>query len=98
MEEILRKIAMEKIRKHIFFSGIVQGVGFRYRAYHIAQMLGLIGWVRNTWDDRVEMEVQGSRADIEQMVQMLYQQRFIQIDNIEMNAMPVEPESSFRIR
>lgn len=50
---------MEKIRKHIFFSGIVQGVGFRYRAYHIAQMLGLTGWVRNTWDDRVEMEVKG---------------------------------------
>lgn len=89
---------MEKIRKHIFFSGIVQGVGFRYRAYHIAQMLGLTGWVRNTWDDRVEIEVQGSRADIEQMVQLLYQQRFIQIDNLEMNTMPVEPESSFRIR
>lgn len=89
---------MEKIRKHIYFSGIVQGVGFRYRAYHIAQMLGLTGWVRNTWDDRVEMEVQGTRKDIEQLVQMLYQQRFIQIDNIEINTIPVEMESSFRIR
>ena len=53
---------MEKIRKHIFFSGIVQGVGFRYRAYHIAQMLGLTGWVRNTWDDRVEIFVNKGEA------------------------------------
>ena len=50
---------MEKIRKHFYFSGRVQGVGFRYRSYYIAQSMGLTGWVRNLWDDRVEMEVQG---------------------------------------
>ena len=52
---------MEKIRKHFYFSGRVQGVGFRYRSYYIAQSMGLTGWVRNLWDDRVEMEVQGNR-------------------------------------
>lgn len=51
---------MEKIRKHIISSGTVQGVGFRYRSYYIAQSLGLTGWVCNRWDDRVEMEVQGT--------------------------------------
>ena len=48
------------VRKHIFFSGDVQGVGFRYRSFYIAQSLGLTGWVENLWDGRVEMEVQGS--------------------------------------
>ena len=50
------------VRKHIFFSGDVQGVGFRYRSFYIAQSLGLAGWVENLWDGRVEMEVQGSEA------------------------------------
>ena len=43
------------IRKHYWFSGRVQGVGFRYRACYIASSLGVTGWVRNNWDDRVEM-------------------------------------------
>ena len=50
---------MEKIRKHFYFSGRVQGVGFRYRSFYIAQDMGVTGWVRNLWDDRVEMEVPG---------------------------------------
>ena len=49
---------MEKIRKHFIFSGRVQGVGFRYRSMHMAQMLGLTGWVKNNWDGDVEMEWQ----------------------------------------
>ena len=46
-----------KVRKHIFFAGCVQGVGFRYRALYAARGLGLTGWVQNLWDGRVEMEV-----------------------------------------
>lgn len=37
------------IRKHYWFSGRVQGVGFRYRACYIASSLGVTGWVRNNW-------------------------------------------------
>ena len=48
------------IRKHYWFSGRVQGVGFRYRACYIASSLGVTGWVRNNWDDRVEMAARGS--------------------------------------
>ena len=42
------------VRKHIYFSGDVQGVGFRFRSYYIAQSLGLTGWVENMWDGRVD--------------------------------------------
>ena len=49
------------VRKHLYFSGQVQGVGFRYRSAWIAQSLGLTGWVSNLWDGRVEMEVQGDK-------------------------------------
>ena len=65
----------KEIRKHLIFSGRVQGVGFRYRAMNIAQMLGLTGWVKNRWDGKVEMEVQGKREEIGKMISMLYQQK-----------------------
>ncbi|HJD36692.1 acylphosphatase [Blautia sp. An46] len=87
----------KEIRKHLIFSGRVQGVGFRYRAMNIAQMLGLTGWVKNRWDGKVEMEVQGKREEIGKMISMLYQQRFIWIEDIEEKEIPVEKESSFSI-
>ena len=71
------------VRKHIFFSGDVQGVGFRYRSFYIAQSLGLTGWVENLWDGRVEMEVQGSEASIREMLARIRQQRWINVTNME---------------
>lgn len=59
------------VRKHIFFSGWVQGVGFRYRALYAARAMGLTGWVQNLWDGRVEMEVQGEPEKIERLVARL---------------------------
>ncbi|MGE0269164.1 MAG: acylphosphatase [Candidatus Omnitrophota bacterium] len=53
---------------HIFFSGRVQGVGFRYTTREMALRLGLRGWVRNLPDGRVEALVEG---DIDQMENLL---------------------------
>ena len=47
------------IRKHIYFSGRVQAVGFRYSALCLAKELQLTGWVKNLTDGRVEAELQG---------------------------------------
>ena len=71
------------VRKHIFFSGDVQGVGFRYRSFYIAQSLGLAGWVENLWDGRVEMEVQGDPNKINDLILYLQAQRFIQIEEMD---------------
>jgi acylphosphatase len=62
----LRKMALEA--RHLWFSGTVQGVGFRYTAQRIASRCGLVGWVRNLDDGRVEMVVQGDAKDIEKCV------------------------------
>lgn len=88
----------KKIRKHIFFSGMVQGVGFRYRAFYGAQSLGLTGWVKNLWDGRVEMEVQGDEAAIGRLLEQLYGGHFISIERMESEELPVIEESSFRVR
>ena len=88
-----------KVRKHIYFSGRVQGVGFRYSAIHLARPLGLTGWVENLWDGRVEMEVQGDEDAIAELLRGLRTQRFIIIDDIEIRTIPlVEDERSFRTR
>ena len=50
-----------KVRKHFYFSGRVQGVGFRWQAHRICLSLGLTGYVQNLWDGRVEMEAQGEQ-------------------------------------
>ncbi|TFB06151.1 Acylphosphatase [Trichoderma ghanense] len=40
--------------------GFVQGVGYRYFARKKAQEYGVTGWCRNTANDTVEGEAQGS--------------------------------------
>ena len=86
------------LRKHLIFSGRVQGVGFRYQARHLAQSLGLTGWVKNLWDERVEMEVQGEESQIYRLIEELSRGRFIYIDRVESETIPVDyHESSFRV-
>ena len=87
-----------KIRKHFYFSGRVQGVGFRFWAKTLAQPYGLTGWVDNLWDGRVEMEVQGEASDIRDYVEELGNQRFISIDWIESKQIPLKDEYGFRSR
>lgn len=87
------------VRKSIIFSGNVQGVGFRYRAYHAAIALGLTGWVRNEWDGSVSMEVQGVEEAIDKMVIMIQRGTYIMINNMKVKNLPVDEEDRrFRIR
>jgi len=56
---------------HIYFSGTVQGVGFRYTSQHLAQKMNLGGWVRNLSDGRVEMLVQGNQESIDMFLKQI---------------------------
>ena len=87
-----------QIRKHMIFSGQVQGVGFRYRAFVYAQELGLTGWVINLDDGRVEMEVQGERKQLSRLTDRLRESRWIRILDIEEQSIPVIKERGFQIR
>lgn len=49
--------------RHVYFSGRVQGVGFRYSTKQIASGFDVTGWVKNLPDGRVELFVQASDSD-----------------------------------
>ena len=86
-------------RKHLTFYGDVQGVGFRYRARHAAGLAGATGWVRNEFDGSVTMEVQGTDAQIDQVVALVAEGRYVQIDRMEVKTIPLEEnETGFRSR
>lgn len=51
-------------RIHVFYSGRVQGVGFRYTARSIASSLGLSGWARNLRDGDVEVVCEGEEKKL----------------------------------
>ncbi len=53
------------IRRTIYFSGNVQGVGFRYAACNIASKFRVTGFVRNLSDGRVELVVEGREFDLD---------------------------------
>jgi acylphosphatase len=46
-------------RIHVFVSGIVQGVAFRYFAIRKAKDLGVKGWVKNLLSGKVEIIAEG---------------------------------------
>jgi acylphosphatase len=59
---------MEMKRAHIWISGIVQGVFFRYSTRQKAAELGISGWVRNCLDGRVETVIEGEAEKVKKMI------------------------------
>lgn len=58
-------------RALIFVRGRVQGVGFRWWTRGRALELGLVGHARNLPDGRVEVQAQGPREQVEELVVLL---------------------------
>ena len=58
-------------RLHAVVTGRVQGVGFRYFVAEQAERLGVTGWVRNRWDNSVELTAEGTRQALDRQVVQL---------------------------
>lgn len=87
------------MRRHIIFSGNVQGVGFRYILSMYAVSLKLTGFVRNLSDGDVEAEVQGSPENIAILISKMHEVKHIRIDEFFETTIPeVKDETKFKIR
>lgn len=51
------------VARQVFYSGKVQGVGFRYAVKRIAGGFEVTGWVRNLQDGRVELQAMSLDED-----------------------------------
>ena len=57
---------MAREQVHVFYSGRVQGVGFRATVKRVAHGYEVTGTIRNLFDGRVEMVAEGERGELEQ--------------------------------
>jgi acylphosphatase len=70
----------------VFFSGHVQGVGFRYSVLQIAREFDVAGFVGNLTDGRVKLEVEGTERDITTFVEAVQEKMHGYIRKMERNA------------
>ncbi|RMG04199.1 MAG: acylphosphatase [Planctomycetota bacterium] len=58
-------------RREVYFSGRVQGVGFRYTTERTARSYQITGYVKNLPDGRVELIVEGESTEIDRFLEDL---------------------------
>ncbi|MFN3301601.1 MAG: acylphosphatase [Patescibacteria group bacterium] len=81
---------------HLYISGDVQGVGLRYSLKQKADLLNLVGWVKNLSDGRVEAVIQGEEKNIKKILNWL--PTYTWIEDIEIKKEPLERLFGFEIK
>ena len=56
-----------------FFTGRVQGVGFRYQALQVAKGFEVSGLVKNLPDGRVQLEAEGRAEEVKDFVTAVHE-------------------------
>jgi len=88
-----------KFNRSIRIYGRVQGVGFRYSAYHYANSIGITGFVKNEPDGCVSMEIRGNNEQLHQMLAWCRQGPVrSRVDEVIAEPAPDRNYSSFEIR
>jgi acylphosphatase len=90
---------MDRVRAHVFISGRVQGVNFRVATRNAAREAGVVGWVRNLSDGRVEATFEGSNAAVRKLVSWCYSgPPAAEVERVELSwEDPIHSEDSFSI-
>ena len=89
-----------KASAHIIVKGLVQGVSFRWFVQKEANSLELAGYVRNLFNGDVEVEVEGEKVLIEELIKMLkIGNRFSNVTDVQVSWKDFEAKfNSFKIR
>ncbi len=91
---------MRWCRKHVWVSGRVQGVFFRQFTLERAQKLGVVGFVRNLPDGRVEAVIEGPEEQVDRLIAFMRQgPPSARVTDVEVQDEPPTREfTDFRIR
>lgn len=88
-----------KKRVQVIYSGMVQGVGFRFSAEAIAQELGVEGYVKNLRDGRVELVAEADEKSINEFLKKIDEKMKYYISNREIEYSKATGEfKNFEIR
>lgn len=89
---------MNKIGMHCYVSGKVQGVWFRSSTEKQAKYIGLVGWVRNLSDGRVEVMAFGEKEKISQLYEWLKKgPPLAQVTDLSYEELPWEDHKTFEV-
>ena len=67
----------------VFFSGHVQGVGFRFATMQVAKEFEVAGYVRNHPDGRVQLEAEGVEREVAAFVDAVQERMHGHIRKVE---------------
>jgi acylphosphatase len=87
-------------RRRVYYSGRVQGVGFRYTCQSLARRFELSGHVRNLPDGRVEVVAEGESNEIDAFLAAIQREMDGYIAKVTTQAEPpgLETVTGFSIR
>jgi acylphosphatase len=78
--------------RRLFYTGRVQGVGFRYSVKQLTAGYEVSGTVRNLTDGRVQLEIQGEEGELEALLEAVLKSHLKGfIREIEGHDVPVDP-------
>lgn len=89
---------MDKVTKHCYVSGLVQGVFYRASTVNKAKQLQVTGWIKNLADGRVEALLSGDTQNVEDLLEwMKVGPEQAQVDGIEITKLDWQGHTDFTV-
>jgi acylphosphatase len=83
-----------KKQAHVYYSGRVQGIGFRYTVQDIANQQRVFGWIKNLSDGRVEVLAEAEEDTLNSFLEQVNQHFSHYIKEVNMEWLPAGRQSS----
>jgi len=88
-----------RVARRYLIGGRVQGVGFRFFTADAAAREGIVGWVRNLADHRVEIAAEGDRDGVDRFERVIRQgPSHTRVDAVDVTENVPSGASGFTIR